>query len=336
LILAFEPIHIKMPDKRVYITRRIPQPGIDKLKEYFEIDHYDSDEAIPQNVLIDAMKAKRYDVLLCMLTDQITDEVLEAAGPQLKIVSSMSVGYEHIDLKACHKRGILVSNTPGVSTDAVAELTVTQLLMTSKRLPEGIDAVKNGEWGKWKPMWLCGTELKDKVYGIYGLGRIGFGVAKRLKAFSPSKIYYVDEHELPYAKEIEAERTDFHGLLRNCDYICLCCNLNDQTKHMFNKETFKMMKKNAVLINTGRGGVINHDDLLEALREGTIRAAGLDVTEPEPLPHDHPLVHMPNCVILPHMGSNTWEARNAMSLLAAKNCIAAVSGQTPEGNVPTS
>ncbi|KAK3731018.1 hypothetical protein RRG08_066034 [Elysia crispata] len=324
-----------MAECKVYVTRRIPTPGTKLLSQHFKIDSYDSDEAIPHEVLVEALKAKQYDALYCMLTDIINTEVLDAAGPQLKIVATMSVGYEHIDLHECSQRNILVANTPGVSTDSVAELTVALLLMTARRLPEGVEAVKTGKWGDWKPHWLCGTELTGSTLGIYGLGRIGFNVGRRLKPFGFSKIFYTDVHEVSYAKDIDAEFIDFDGLIEKCDFICVCCNLTPQTQHMFNGETFKRMKNNAILINTGRGGVIKHDDLVEALKNGDITAAGLDVTEPEPLPKDHPLVLMNNCVILPHMGSNTWDSRNAMAEIAARNCIAAISGQTPEGQVLT-
>ncbi|KAI8795353.1 glyoxylate reductase/hydroxypyruvate reductase [Biomphalaria glabrata] len=322
-----------MPDKWVYVTRRIPKPGLTKLSELFNIDSYESDEAIPHDVLVNSMKEKRYDALLCMLTDKIDKEVLDAAGPQLKIVATMSVGYEHIDLQECAKRNILVANTPGVSTDSVAELTVSLLLMTARRVPEGVNAVKKGEWGQWKPMWLCGTELTGKVLGIYGLGRIGFNVGRRLKPFGFSKIYYTDVQEVSYAKDIDAEFINFEGLIQKCDFICVCCNLTPQTRHMFNADVFKKMKRNAILINTGRGGVIDHEALTEALKNGDITAAGLDVTEPEPLPKTHPLVSLPNCVILPHMGSNTWDSRNAMAEIAARNCVAAITNSTPEGIV---
>ncbi|CAG5126298.1 unnamed protein product [Candidula unifasciata] len=322
-----------MTNKKVYITRRIPKPGFDKLAEGFEVDFYDSDDAIPHQVLVDKLKTKRYDALLCMLTDQIEKEVLDAAGPQLKIVATMSVGYDHIDLQECAARNILVANTPGVSTDSVAELTVSLLLMTARRIQEGVSAVRSGQWGDWKPKWLCGTELTGSTLGIYGLGRIGFNVGRRLKPFGFSKIYYVDVQEVSYARDIDAQFTDFEGLIKNCDFICVCCNLTPQTRHMFNKESFKRMKKNAILINTGRGGVIDHDALVEALKNGDIQAAGLDVTEPEPLPKEHPLVAMNNCVILPHMGSNTWDSRNAMAEIAARNCLAAISNKTPEGIV---
>ncbi|KAH9508682.1 hypothetical protein Btru_049632 [Bulinus truncatus] len=322
-----------MPDKNVYITRRIPKAGLDKLTEVFNIDSYESDEAIPHEVLVESLKQKPYDALLCMLTDKIDKEVLEAAGPQLKIVATMSVGYEHIDLQECSKRNILVANTPGVSTDSVAELTVALLLMTARRVTEGVEAVKKGEWKQWKPLWLCGTELTGNVLGIYGLGRIGYNVGRRLKPFGFSKIYYTDVQQVSYAKDIDAEYTDFEGLIEKCDFICICCNLTPQTRHMFNSKVFKRMKRNAIIVNTGRGGVIDHDALTEALKNGDIMAAGLDVTEPEPLPKTHPLVALPNCVILPHMGSNTWDSRNAMAEIAARNCIAAVSNLTPEGIV---
>ena len=171
-------------------------------------------------------------------------------------------------------------------------------------------------------MWLCGMELSQKTIGILGLGRIGYGVARRLKPFGVKQIYYHDVCQVSYADDIGAEFVDFATLLTKCDVICICCNLTSQTRHIFNKEAFKQMKTCAVLINSGRGGVIQHDDLHDALLSGEIAAAGLDVTEPEPLPAYHPLVSLPNCIVLPHMGSNTWDSRNGMSVTAAKNILA--------------
>ena len=197
----------------------------------------------------------------------------------------------------------------------------------------GSNAVKEGEWGKWKPMWLCGTELTQKTVGILGLGRIGYGVAKRLTSFGISRLVYNDVAQVPYADEVGAEFVEFEELVRESDVLCICCNLTDQTKHCFCKETFVKMKKSCILINSGRGGVINHDDLHEALLAGEIAAAGLDVTEPEPLPPDHPLVSLQNCVILPHMGSNTWESRNSMSETAAQNVLDVLNGKTAVGQV---
>lgn len=316
---------------KVYITRRIPQPGIDALSTICEIEFWDSDEAIPNEELLKHVPG--VGALLCMLTDRIDDEVLAAAGPTLKIVSTMSVGYEHIDLEACRTRGIAVTNTPNVSTDSVSELTVSLLLLVARRLYEGIVAVHEGQWGKWKPMWLCGTELSRKTLGILGLGRIGYGVAKRLKPFGIDRILYNDVCCVSYADDIGASYVDFATLIEESDVIVICCNLTPQTRHKFNKKAFKKMKNSAIIVNSGRGGVINHDDLYDALKSNTIAAAGLDVTEPEPLPSDHPLLTLQNCIVLPHMGSNTWESRNSMSEIAAQNILAVLNGKTPVGEV---
>ncbi|KAK3088344.1 hypothetical protein FSP39_017907 [Pinctada imbricata] len=273
------------------------------------------------------------DALLCMLTDKVDTEVMDRAGKQLKVISTMSVGYEHIDIRECKKRGIAVTNTPKVSTDSVAELTVGLLLLTARKLLEGNQAVKKGEWGKWKPMWLCGVELTKKTVGILGLGRIGFGVAKRLKPFGISRLIYHDVCAMTEADDIGASFVKFEELIQESDIICICCNLTPQTKHVFNMKTFKKMKPSAILINSGRGGVVHHDDLHEALTSGEIAAAGLDVTEPEPLPYDHPLVNLNNCVVLPHMGSNTWESRNAMSETASQNILDVLNGKRAVGEV---
>ena len=200
-------------------------------------------------------------------------------------------------------------------------------------LLSGVAAVKNGEWGKWKPMWLCGIELTQRTVGILGLGRIGYGVARRLKPFGVKNILYHDVCQVSYADDVGAQFVDFDTMAKEADIICICCNLTPQTKHRFNTETFKKMKKEAILINTGRGGVINHDDLYDALKDGEIFAAGLDVTEPEPLPADHKLVSLQNCVILPHMGSNTWDSRNHMSETAAKNILAVFRNESAIGDV---
>lgn len=318
--------------KKVYVTRKIPKPGM-KLLNGCDVTYWDSDDAIPREELI--RNVAGIDGLLCMLTDTIDAEVLEAAGPNLRVVATMSVGFEHINVEECTKRNIKVCNTPNVSTDSVAELTVGLLLLTSRRLLEGVSAVKKGEWGKWKPMWLCGVELSQKTVGILGLGRIGYGVARRLKPFGVKRIVYHDVCKVAYADDVGAEYVPFNTLIKEADFICICCNLTPQTKNKFNKKTFVDMKKSAVLINSGRGGVINHADLHEALTLGEIYAAGLDVTEPEPLPADHPLVSTPNCVILPHMGSNTWDSRNSMAETAANNILAVFRDMEPMGDVCT-
>lgn len=318
--------------KKVYITRRVPQPGLDILKNAgCEISIWDSDEAIPREELLKNVPG--IDGLFCMLTDPIDAEVLNAAGPNLMVVATMSVGFEHIEVAECRKRGIKVCNTPNVSTDSVAELTVALLLLTSRRLIEGVEAVEKGQWGLWKPMWLCGIEMSQRTLGILGFGRIGYGVARRLKPFGIKRIIYNDVCKVAYADDIGAEFVDFDTMCKEADVICICCNLTPQTRHKFNKTTFEKMKKSAIIINTGRGGVINHDDLYEALKSGQIFAAGLDVTEPEPLPADHPLISLHNCIVLPHMGSNTWDSRNSMSETTGKNILAVFNSEIPVGAI---
>ncbi|XP_069111446.1 glyoxylate reductase/hydroxypyruvate reductase-like [Argopecten irradians] len=320
-----------MSNFKVYVTRRIPEPGLKILNDQCDVTSWEGDDAIPKEELLKHMGD--IDGLVCMLTDDIDKEVIAKGGSRLKVITTMSVGYDHIDTEECRKRKIVVANTPNVSTDSVAELTLSLLLLTARRLVEGVDSVKNGEWGPWKPMWLCGVELTDRTIGILGLGRIGYGVAKRVKPFGVRRILYHDVHEVSYAKEVDAEFTDFDTMVTESDMVIICCNLTAATRHKFNKETFKKMKKTAILINSGRGGVVQHDDLYEALTSGEIYAAGLDVTEPEPLPHDHPLVGLQNCVILPHMGSNTWDSRNHMAEIAARNIVSVKNGEDPYGLV---
>lgn len=211
--------------------------------------------------------------------------------------------------------------------DNIIQLTATIIFFS------GVAAVKNGEWGKWKPMWICGIEMSQRTVGILGLGRIGYGVARRLKPFGVKQILYHDVCHVGYADDVGAKFVDFATLIEDSDIICICCNLTPQTKHIFNKKSFQKMKNSAIIVNSGRGGVINHDDLYDALTSGQIYAAGLDVTEPEPLPADHKLVSVSNCIILPHMGSNTWDSRNQMSETAAKNIISVFNGESAVGDV---
>ncbi|KAK7494189.1 hypothetical protein BaRGS_00014662 [Batillaria attramentaria] len=320
---------------KVYVTRIIQKPGPAALEAAgCTLTYWESADAIPREELIKNLKADTYDGLLCMLTDKIDGEVLDAAGPQLKVVSTMSVGYEHIDLEECKKRKITVTNTPNVSTDSVAELTVSLLLMTARRLKEGVRAVKAGKFTEWKPTWLCGAEITNRVVGIFGLGRIGYGVARRILPFGPKKMLYHDVVQVSFAADVGAEyRENLEDMLREVDFLCICCNLTPQTRHRINKNTLAKMKKTAIIVNSGRGGVIEHNDLCDALQNGVIAAAGLDVTEPEPLPKEHPLVALDNCVILPHMGSNTCDSRDNMSLTAGNNILNVLQSKKPMGLV---
>ncbi|XP_072137956.1 glyoxylate reductase/hydroxypyruvate reductase-like isoform X3 [Mobula birostris] len=288
-----------------------------------DIKQWDSDEPVPRSELFKQVAGVHG--LYCLLTDKIDKELLDAAGPNLKVISTMSVGFDHLSLEEVKKRGIRVGYTPDVLTNATAELTIALLLATSRRLMEAVAEVKNGGWGTWKPLWLCGFELSNSTVGIVGLGRIGLAVAQRLKPFGVKKFLYTDFEPKPVvAAEIQAEYVSLDKLAEESDFVTVHCALTPETKGICNKKLFSKMKKTAIFINTSRGAAVNQDDLYEALATGQIAAAGLDVTVPEPLPTDHRLLSLKNCVILPHIASGTITTRTAMAVLTADNLLAAL------------
>uniref|UniRef100_A0A8C3FIE6 D-isomer specific 2-hydroxyacid dehydrogenase NAD-binding domain-containing protein n=1 Tax=Chrysemys picta bellii TaxID=8478 RepID=A0A8C3FIE6_CHRPI len=258
------------------------------------IEQWDSDEPVPRSELLEKVAGIRG--LYCLLTEKIDAEVLDAAGPSLQVVSTMSVGYDHVSLEELKKRGIRLGYTPDVLTEAVAELTVALLLATSRRLLEAVDEAKNGGWGTWKPLWMCGYGLTDSTVGILGLGRIGAAVMARLKPFGVKRFLYADTGPRPdMATKIPAEFVPLEELARHSDFVVVCCALTPETQGICASSLFSLMKDTAIFINTSRGGVVNQEDLYQALVNGQIAAAGLDVTEPEPLPIDHPLLKLKNC-----------------------------------------
>lgn len=315
--------------QRVYVTRQIPPDGLKILREsgQVQIELWDSDDVpVPRTDLL--RKVKGVDGLLCVLTEKIDAELLDAAGPNLKVLSTMSVGFDHLNLQELKKRGIRVGYTPDVLTDAVAELTVALLLATSRRLIEATHEAKTGGWGTWRTMWLCGHELANSTVGIFGLGRIGVAIAERLAPFKVKRFIYTDVAPRPeLATQINAEFVSLDELAKQSDFLAVCCALTPETKEICNKDLFSKMKKTSVFINTSRGGVVNQEDLYEALSSGEIAAAGLDVTVPEPLPTSHPLFTLNNCVILPHIASASFSTRNAMSSLAANNLLLGLRGE---------
>lgn len=314
---------------RVYVTRQIPPEGLKILKDSGQVQFelWDSDDVpVPRKELL--QKVKGVDGLLCVLTEKIDAELLDAAGPNLKVLSTMSVGYDHLTLEELKKRGIRVGYTPEVLTDAVAELTVALLLTTSRRLIEATHEAKTGGWGTWRTLWLCGYELANSTVGILGLGRIGVAIAERLAPFKVKKFLYTDVAPRPeLAKAISANYVTLDELAKQSDFLLVCCALTPETKEICNKKLFSKMKNTSIFINTSRGGVVNQEDLYEALSTGQIAGAGLDVTVPEPLPTSHPLFTVKNCVILPHIASASYSTRNAMSALAANNLLLGLRGQ---------
>uniref|UniRef100_A0A673G6M8 Glyoxylate reductase/hydroxypyruvate reductase n=2 Tax=Sinocyclocheilus rhinocerous TaxID=307959 RepID=A0A673G6M8_9TELE len=311
---------------KVFVTRRIPQEGMKILQKagMCNLSVWDSDEPVPRAELLKGVAGAHG--LLCLLSDKIDAEVLDAAGPNLKVISTLSVGFDHLAIDEIKKRGIRVGYTPDVLTDATAELTVALLLATCRRLPEGVEEVKNGGWSTWKPLWLCGYGLSGSTVGVIGLGRIGLAIARRLKPFGVKRLLYTGRQPKPQAQEIDGEYVPLDTLVRGSDFVVVSCSLTPDTQGLCDKTFFSKMKKTSIFINTSRGAVVNQEDLFGALSSGQIAAAGLDVTTPEPLPTDHPLLTLKNCVVLPHIGSATYSTRGVMSELTANNLLAGLTG----------
>jgi len=317
-----------MSKPKVYVTRIIPEPGLEILKKYVDIELHESKEWPPSREEV-LEKIKDKDGLLCLLTDKIDAEVMDAA-PNLKVISTYSVGYDHIDIEAATKRGIYVTHTPGVLTDAVAEFTVGLLLAVTRRVLEADRTIRANEWNKpWNPFFLTGPELKGKTLGIIGFGRIGVAVAKKVQGFEMNVIYYDVYRKEDVEKELGVKYVDLETLLKTSDFVSLHVPLMKETYHMIGEKELKMMKPTAYLINTARGAVVDTDALIKALEEGWIAGAALDVFEQEPLPPNHPLTKFKNVVLAPHIASATIEARQRMAELAANNLVAVLKGEMP-------
>ncbi len=313
-----------MAKPKVYITRRIPERAFEILREHAELKVWDSDLPVPREVLL--REVADVDGLLCLLTEKVNAELLDAA-PRLKVVSNMAVGFDNIDVAECTRRGIPVGNTPGVLTEATADLTWALLLAAARRIKEGIDYVREGRWVTWGPLLLLGQDVYGATIGIIGMGRIGTAVARRAKGFNMRILYHDVRRNEAAETELGAVFVDLDTLLRESDFITIHTDLNPMTYRLINRDALAKMKPTAVLINAARGPIVDTEALYEALREGRIFAAALDVTDPEPLPADHPLLQLPNCIVVPHIGSATVTTRNRMAELAALNILAGLRGE---------
>jgi len=311
---------------RVLVTRVIPDAGLDPVREACEVDLWDDDLPPPRDELLRRVAGK--DGLLSLLTDRVDDELLDAAGPQLKVVSNFAVGFDNIDVPALTRRKIPAGNTPGVLTETTADLAFALLMAAARRIPEGVDYVRADRWKTWGPMLLMGVDVHGATLGIVGFGRIGRELARRGRGFGMTILYH-DVH--PATPEDEAElgarRVEMDELLRASDFVSLHVNLTDETHHLIDTDALRAMKPSAVLVNTSRGPVVDPEALEAALRDGQIFAAGLDVTEPEPLSADHPLVNLPNCVVVPHIASASRVTRDRMAAMAAANLLAGLRGE---------
>jgi lactate dehydrogenase-like 2-hydroxyacid dehydrogenase len=271
---------------------------------------------------------KGVDGLLCLLTDQIDQELLEVAGPQLQVISNYAVGYDNVDVGAATARGIPVGNTPGVLTETTADMAFALLMAAARRVVEGAEYVRAGKWRTWGPKLLLGYDVHGATLGIVGMGRIGSAVARRAAGFGMRILYYdpyCDPDKAPFVGV--AVRCELDKLLSEADFVSLHVPLGDDTQHMINAETLRAMKRSAVLINTSRGPVVDPDALFDALSSGQIAYAALDVTEPEPLPGDHKLLTLPNCLVVPHIASASWATRTRMAEMAAENLLAGLEGK---------
>lgn len=294
-------------------------PGLDRL-EGFTVRVWDGVGPVPREVLLSEVASVRG--LLCMLTDSIDAELIDAA-PALEVLSQMAVGVDNIDLMACRRAGVVVGHTPDVLTETVADTAWALLGAIVRRLPEGEREVRAGEWGPWEVFHLAGGDLHGTVIGIVGMGRIGRAVARRASGFD-MEIVYTSPHTEP---DGVARKVDLDELVRIADHVVICTRLDDTTRGLIGTEELAAMKPTAYLVNIARGPIVDTNALVSALSKGEIAGAALDVTDPEPLPGDHPLLGLDNCLVVPHIGSASVRTREAMARLAIDNLIAGLAGR---------
>jgi lactate dehydrogenase-like 2-hydroxyacid dehydrogenase len=310
---------------RVFVTRLIPDAGLNRVRDFCDADIWPGDMPPPYESLI--QRVEGVEGILCLLTDRIDASLMDAVGPQLKVISQMAVGYDNIDVAAAQARGIPVGNTPGVLTEATADLTFALLLAQSRRIVEGVDYIRAGKWRTWDPKALLGADLSGATLGIVGFGRIGRAVARRASGFDMHILAYSPSLTADEAQTVNARYVELDDLLRESDFVSLHCPLNQYTRHLINRDTLARMKPTAILVNTARGGIVDQQALYDALKSGVIGGAALDVTDPEPLPSAHPLFSLSNATIVPHIGSASTWTRDQMATMAADNLIAGLKGE---------
>lgn len=311
----------------IYVTRMIPMENIEELRKHFDVEVNPDDRALSKAELKEKVKGK--DAVISLLTDAIDGEVLDAAGPQLKIVANYAVGFNNFDLAAATERGVILTNTPGVLDEATATHTFTLLLATARRIPEGDKFVRDGKWKGWAPMFFIGLDVDRKTLGIAGLGRIGQNVARKAKGFDMKIIYSDVRRNEAFENEVGATFVDKETLLKESDFLTLHVPLLPDTHHYIGEKELKLMKKTAVLINASRGPVVDEVALTKALKEKEIWGAGLDVFENEPVLAPG-LAELDNVVIVPHIASATMETRLKMGDIAVGNIIKVLNGQAPD------
>ena len=316
-----------MPKPKVYVTREIPERGLNLIKKYFDVEVWREYSPPPKQLIIE--KARNVDALASLLSDKIDAEVFDAA-PKLKIVSQLAVGFDNIDTKEATKRGIYVTNTPEVLTDTTADFAWALLMAIARRVAEADRYVRGGQWKVgWHPNMLCGRDVYGATIGIVGAGRIGYAVAKRAKGFDMKILFYDVIPRPEMEKDFGAKRADLDTVLKESDFVSIHVPLMKETHHLINADRLKLMKKTAYLVNNSRGPVVDEKALYDALKDGKIAGAGLDVFEQEPTPMTNPLLKLDNVVVAPHISSASLETRSRMAEMVAENLIAFFEGKAP-------
>ena len=309
---------------KVVVTGKIPAGGLARLQAEHDVTAWESDDAISRAELL-AMVAGA-DAIVSLLTEKVDAELLDAAGPQLKSVSNVAVGYNNIDVPACEKRGVLVTNTPGVLTEATADIAMSLILMATRRLGEGERVIRAKEPWQWGMFYMLGMGIQGRQLGIVGMGQIGIATARRAKAFGMNIAYTrrtpLEDHVI---EELDAKFMTMDELIESSDVLSLHCPYSPATHHLMSENQFARMKKTAFLINTARGPIVDEAALVTALKSGEIAGVGLDVFENEPTVHTG-LLELDNAVLIPHLGSATVETRAAMADIAATNALAILAG----------
>jgi glyoxylate reductase len=309
---------------KVVVTGKIPAGGLERLKAEHDVTAWESDVAISRDELLRMVAGA--DAIVSLLTEKVDDELLDAAGPQLQSVSNVAVGYNNIDVPACEKRGVLVTNTPGVLTEATADIAMSLILMATRRLGEGERVIRAQEPWQWGMFYMLGMGIQGRQLGIVGMGQIGIATARRAKAFGMNIAYTrrspLEDHVI---EELDAKFMTMDELIESSDVLSLHCPYSPATHHLMSENQFARMKKTAFLINTARGPIVDEAALVAALKSGEIAGAGLDVFENEPAIHPG-LLELDNAVLIPHLGSATVETRAAMADIAATNALAILAG----------
>ncbi len=305
---------------KVYITRKIPEPGPSILKKYFQTNMNSGADVLGREKLFENVRG--VDALICMLGDKIDSEVMDAAGPNLKVISCYSVGHDHVDIYEATKRKIAVTNTPNVLANTTADLTFSLILTAARNIVNADRYVRYGNWKfGWTPDLFLGYDVYESTLGIIGLGEIGTLLAKRARGFDMEVIYYSKTRKHKIESELDITYVSLEELLQRSDFVSIHASLNKDSFHMIDESKFKLMKKTAFIINTSRGKVINEQHLISALKDKVIAGAALDVYEIEPISKSNPLTQMSQTILLPHIGSATFRTRSKMAEVAANNIV---------------